>query len=279
MIVPQEPKEGGLTQKPVQDAAYKTFFNLVARGRNYGLSLWFATQRIQQLHKNLLQCGYKFLFRQGQKVDFEQYAVYGLDPIDILSLQVGECFIFTPLIIGFRCFMRERVSAHQGNTPGLAALKRYQETHQLSQVHAMSGEQLAGAYHDEAVRPNSSQFQEQHADGFSAVQRLAYGNHTGSQYAPHTQNQNRAVETDHLETTTDKTNGRETSRPRPEISGVPVSPMQFEAYHLFTTGKKKWPAIAVALTATGKYGRVDNNRAYRIRDELMEKQLIVLVEE
>src|SRR5260221_1316265 len=122
---------------------YKTGFGLVNRGRNYGIYVWFASQRIQLIHKTLLQASYKFLFYQGQKVDLEQYQIFGLEPEDVLTLQQGECYIFAPTVIGFRCFIRERVSPHLGHTPGLEQLRRYQQT-QLRPIHTLNGGQIRG---------------------------------------------------------------------------------------------------------------------------------------
>ena len=69
---------------------YKTAFGLVNRGRNYGISVSFASQHIQLIHKTLLQASYKFLFYQGQKVDLEQYQIFGLEPEDVLTLHKGN---------------------------------------------------------------------------------------------------------------------------------------------------------------------------------------------
>ena len=146
--LPQDSRES-VVAKATQHYLYKTFFGTVVnRGGKQGWGAVFAAQRIQHLHKAVLQAPWKFLFYQTQKVDLEQYKTYGLRPEDVTTLQRGECYIFSPSVIGFRAFIRERTSPHLGNTPGLEALLAHRQ--QLKPVEAlMFGRAVDMASHEE----------------------------------------------------------------------------------------------------------------------------------
>lgn len=121
--LPQDGNRDSCVSKTTQVYLYKTFFGTVVnRGGKQGWGAAFAAQRIQQIHKAVLQAPWKFLFYQTQRVDLEQYKTFGLTPDDVMTLQQGECYIFSPNVIGFRAFMRKRTSPHLGHTPGLEAL-------------------------------------------------------------------------------------------------------------------------------------------------------------
>lgn len=133
------PQEGRVSEvaKTTQSYLYRTFFGTVVnRGGKMGWGAVFATQRIQQIHKAALQAPWKFLFYQTQKVDLDQYGYFGLSSDKVMSLQKGECYIFSPTVIGFRTFMRECNAPHAGHTPGLDALQAYRNT--LRPVHTLA---------------------------------------------------------------------------------------------------------------------------------------------
>ena len=149
--LPQDSRES-VVANATQHYLYKTFFGTVVnRGGKQGWGAVFAAQRIQHLHKAVLQAPWKFLFYQTQRVDLEQYKTYGLRPEDVTTLQRGECYIFSPSVIGFRAFIRERTSPHLGNTPGLEALLAHRQ--QLKPVEAlMFGRAVDMASHEEPLR-------------------------------------------------------------------------------------------------------------------------------
>ena len=120
--LPQDMRDS-VVSKTTQHYLYRTFFGTVVnRGGKQGWGAAFAGQRIQQLHKAVMQAPWKFLFYQTQKVDVEQYKAFGLPADGVMSLQRGECYIFSPSVIGFRTVIRKRTSPHLGNTPGLEEL-------------------------------------------------------------------------------------------------------------------------------------------------------------
>ncbi len=261
-ILPQEERYSEIVDRRVQEIVYKTFFGLVNRGRNYGFAVWFATQRIQQIHKSLLQAAYKFLFFQGQKVDLEQYQIFGLEPEDILSLQQGECYVFTPAIIGFRCYMRARVSPHLGHTPGLDQLRAYQQS--LRPIETLNGGHISGQVPDPMEkRFTSNGMREQIA------------------YIPGGQNREPVSMGSASPATTDPEPENHLQPPQQpggfaklEINGIRVTAMQKLAYELHMKGHTTGVALATAMTIDGRFGKIDNNVSYRLRNELATKGLI-----
>lgn len=124
------PQEGSVSEvsKTTQHYLNRTFFGTVVnRGRSNGWGLALANQRVQGINKSVLQSPWKFLFFQTQKVDLEQYATFGLSALDVMSLGVSECYIFSPTVIGFRTFMRKQTSPSLGHTPGLEQLMGYRK--------------------------------------------------------------------------------------------------------------------------------------------------------
>jgi len=59
-----------------------------------------------------------------------------------------------------------------------------------------------------------------------------------------------------------------------EINGVPVSPMQKLAYELHMKGNQTIMSLATAMTRDRRFGDIDTNVAYRLRNELDDKGLI-----
>jgi hypothetical protein len=123
---PQNEAEKCVKNKEIFNFLQLVFFSLlVRRGGKQGLGLAVAAQRISELDKRLLQSLWKFLFLQTEQVDLERYKALGLNQDDILALQPGECFIFSPLCIGFRVQMRYGFSPHLGSTPGIDQLRKH----------------------------------------------------------------------------------------------------------------------------------------------------------
>jgi len=281
-FLPQDMRES-IVSRSTQEIVYRTFFGLVNRGRNYGFSVWFATQRIQQIHKSLLQALYKFLFYQTQKVDLEQYAVFGLEPEDVFSLQRGECYIFTPTIIGLRCLIRERVSPHLGHTPGLEQLHAYQAQH-VRPIQTLTGGTIAGERSDPHHNGSSGKMHEQLAfPGNRSRYRepiLMPATTSDSRIAHVETGQQSRLQTYNTTTTGTEKQHRETTPPQSseieqfEINGVPVSPMQKLAYELHMKGNQTIMSLATAMTRDRRFGDIDTNVAYRLRNELDDKGLI-----
>lgn len=122
--LPQNLRDSWLTRDN-QGLLHHAFFDIVvARGGKRGFGLVCATQRYSQLNKNVLQSQWKFLFKQTELIDVDNYRKQGLDPDEVTALRQGECFIFSPLVIGFKAIIRKRHSPHLANTPGLENLMR-----------------------------------------------------------------------------------------------------------------------------------------------------------
>jgi len=122
--------------KEMQSELHHAFFDVVvARGGKRGFSFVAACQRYSQINKNVLQSLWKFLFLQTEDADLTRYERLGLEREDVVSLRQGECFVFSPSVIGFRTMMRMRYSPHMGHTPGLDDLFRH--TRQLAPVQSV----------------------------------------------------------------------------------------------------------------------------------------------
>jgi hypothetical protein len=142
---PQNEAEKCVKNKEIFNYLQLVFFSLlVRRGGKQGLGLAVAAQRISELDKRLLQSLWKFLFLQTEQVDIERYKALGLHQDDIIALQPGECFIFSPLCIGFRVQMRYGFSPHLGSTPGIDQLHKHHR--RLRPVEQIAAQTFVGAF-------------------------------------------------------------------------------------------------------------------------------------
>jgi hypothetical protein len=124
--LPQNEAESCIKKKDVFHFLQLVFFSLlVRRGGKQGLGLALATQRISELDKRALQSTWKFLFLQTEQIDIDRYRAFGLEQDEIVTLRPGECFVFSPQVIGFKVYMRQRFSPHLGHTPGMAQLQEH----------------------------------------------------------------------------------------------------------------------------------------------------------
>jgi hypothetical protein len=78
---------------------------------------------------------------QTEDADLTRYERLGLERDDVTALRQGECFVFSPSVIGFKAMMRERYSPHMGHTPGLDDLWRH--TRHLAPVQSVLGRSFA----------------------------------------------------------------------------------------------------------------------------------------
>ena len=236
--LPQDMRESSVS-KETQHLLYKTFFGTVVnRGGKRGWGAAFACQRIQQIHKSALQAPWKFLFYQTQKVDLEQYETFGLQAEDVLTLRQGECFIFSPSIIGFRTFIRERTSPHLGHTPGIEALIAHRK--HLRPVQTLSFDSL----------PTDEEADRQHqqngpAQPTRAVNETAYREQIGY-----------------------PSNSRTTARPDAQHQHPPLTQKQQFALELVRAGRTTVNDLAAAMTLDGRYGTVSATEAYKILGQL-----------
>ncbi len=120
--LPQNERESYLSRDVQADLQKAIFGTMVRRGGKQGLGLGLTTQRIVELDKRALQTTWKFLFQQTEQVDIDRYKSLGLHQVEIMSLRQGECFVFSPQVIGFRTYLRQRHSPHLAHTPGLEQL-------------------------------------------------------------------------------------------------------------------------------------------------------------
>ena len=127
--LPQRLEESSIFDKEVLTLLHQALFGtVVRRGGKQGLGLILATQRIAELDKRALQSQWKFLFRQTENIDIGLYTRMGLERDEVVSLRQGECFIFSPSVIGFRTTLRQRHSPHLAHTPGLPHLAAHLRT-------------------------------------------------------------------------------------------------------------------------------------------------------
>ncbi len=120
--LPQNQAESYVNKDTLVELQKAFFGTMVRRGGKRGLGVGLATQRIVELDKRALQTTWKFLFQQSEQNDIERYKALGLDGDEVQALRRGECFVFSPGVIGFRMRMRVRNSPHLAHTPGLEQL-------------------------------------------------------------------------------------------------------------------------------------------------------------
>lgn len=139
--------------KETQTLLHHAFFDIVvARGGKRGFGFVAACQRYSQINKNVLQSLWKFLFLQTEDTDLTRYERLGLDREDVAALRQGECFIFSPQVIGFKAMIRERHSPHMGHTPGLDDLMTH--SRQLAPMQTVLSQGFTGGMvQKEASRP------------------------------------------------------------------------------------------------------------------------------
>lgn len=124
--IPQNITESCVTDREALYLLQKAIFGtMVRRGGKRGLGIALCTQRIAELDKRALQSTWKFLFRQTEEVDIDRYAALGLPRDAVVELRQGECFVFSPSVIGFQAHFRRTSAPHQGHTPGLAQLANH----------------------------------------------------------------------------------------------------------------------------------------------------------
>ncbi len=100
-----------------------TFFNdMVRKGRKRGLGLTLVCQKIAELDNRAMQSDGKLLHRQTEEADLDRYKKMGITREETLSLQNGECFLYTGRVSKMRIQIRRRNSPHGANTPGIEAL-------------------------------------------------------------------------------------------------------------------------------------------------------------
>ncbi|MFL5627773.1 MAG: hypothetical protein ACJ788_19510, partial [Ktedonobacteraceae bacterium] len=123
--LPQNERESYVSKEVLTELQKAFFGTMVRRGGKRGLGLALTTQRIVELDKRALQSTWKFLFRQTEQIDIERYKALGLDGDAVQALRQGECFVFSPGVIGFPMYMRQRHSPHLAHTPGLDQLRAH----------------------------------------------------------------------------------------------------------------------------------------------------------
>lgn len=126
--LPQNVKESPLNGTEVFNLLQGAFFNdMVRKGRKRGLGLTVICQKIAEIDKRVLQSELKILHRQGEMLDLEKYKKMGISYEETLSLQNGECFLFSSGIYKLRLQIRQRHTEHGANTPDLGALRKHQK--------------------------------------------------------------------------------------------------------------------------------------------------------
>jgi hypothetical protein len=146
--LPQNEAESCIKKKDVFHLLQLVFFSLlVRRGGKQGLGLAVATQRISELDKRALQSTWKFLFLQTEQIDIDRYRAFGLEQEEIVTLRPGECFVFSPQVIGFKVYLRPRFSPHLGHTPGMTQLQEHHR--RLRPVEQVAVHTFVGSEHQQ----------------------------------------------------------------------------------------------------------------------------------
>ncbi len=102
----------------------QAFFDLVHRGRSFGMGIVVSTQRPANIDNRAIAVAeWKFLLKANMPGDLKVYQGFGLDPDAAQALGKGEAYVIGPDIKGtFR--IRLRKSPDEAQTPGLANLQR-----------------------------------------------------------------------------------------------------------------------------------------------------------
>ncbi len=231
--------------KETQTLLHHAFFDiLVARGGKRGFGLVVAAQRYSQLNKNVLQSLWKFLFLQTEEIDLKRYEALGIPRDQTSTLRQGECFIFSPMVIGLKTMIRLRYSPHQGHTPGLDNLLSHNR--RLAPVDVILSRSFASAGNVATVSKETRRLD---------------------------------VETPLVLPTTKLPEVElETNPPvgeEEEKSGQFLSKRQTLALAYYQQGKTGVVELASALTQDGQCGNVSNDAAYKLLVELDNLGLII----
>jgi hypothetical protein len=102
----------------------QAFFDLVHRGRSFGLGIIVSTQRPANVDNRAIAVAeWRFLLKSTMPADLKVYKEMGLDPDAAMVLGKGEAYVIGPGIMGtFQ--IRLRKSPDIAQTPGLSNLKR-----------------------------------------------------------------------------------------------------------------------------------------------------------
>ena len=231
--------------KETQTLLHHAFFDiLVARGGKRGFGLVVAAQRYSQLNKNVLQSLWKFLFLQTEEIDLSRYEKLGIPREEVSTLRQGECFIFSPAIIGLKTMIRKRYSPHQGNTPGLDNLLSHNR--RLAPVDVILSRSFASSGGVVTVSKETRRLDDE--------KPLVLPTTKLPEIEP------------------------ETNAPTDEDEEKPgrfLSKRQTLALAFFQSGKTGVVELAAAMTQDGQCGEVSNDAAYKLLVELDNLGLIV----
>lgn len=254
--------------KETQALLHHAYFDIVvARGGKRGFGLVVATQRYSQINKNLLQSLWKFLFFQKEEVDLDRYAKLGVLREATMSLQQGECIIFSPTVIGFRAMIRHRHSPHQGHTPGLENL--FSHNRHMQPLSLILNRSFVG---NQSTATSSSALPENRMYGYQGLRTPSTFNGLTEQIGyPYHQNQNQG-ETQVSEARYSNAQGLQTAVPGSTNPGTTVTrpqrkltPKQQLAFDLWKEGHTTIHDMANAMTQAGTVGRITPNEAYNIQ--------------
>ena len=254
--------------KETQVLLHHAYFDIVvARGGKRGFGLVVATQRYSQINKNLLQSLWKFLFFQKEEVDLGRYAKLGVPRETTMSLQQGECIIFSPTVLGFRTLIRRRHSPHQGHTPGLEQLfshNRHIQPLSLVLNRSFVGDQYSTT--SSSALPVNRKYGDQGGRTTSTFhglpEQIGY---------PYNQYQDLG-ETQVSEASYGNTQGLQTAVPGATTPGTTITrpqrrltPKQQLALNVWKEGHTTIHDMSNAMTQAGTVGRITPNEAYSIQ--------------
>lgn len=258
--------------KETQALLHHAYFDMVvARGGKRGFGLVVATQRYSQINKNLLQSLWKFLFFQKEEVDLDRYTKLGIPKEATMSLQQGECIIFSPTVIGFKARIRRRHSPHEGHTPGLDNL--FTHNRHMQPLSLVLNRSFVG---NQSTMTSSSAFPENRMYGYQGLPTSKTWNGLVEQRGyPYHQNQDQYqtegdiptpegsfIGSPGLQTTAGSVSNPGTIITRPQRR---LTPKQQLALEVWRDGHTTIHDMANAMTQAGTVGRITPNEAYNIQ--------------
>ena len=261
---PQNLGESVLDRRVLKLVQHALFDVVVRRGGKRGYGLITDAQKYADMDKRLLQGQWRILFAQTEINDLQRLRTQypGLDMEVVAGLGAGESFVFCPQRQG-PLYVKWPLSDIPlgGSSPSLAQLKAHHRKIAQSVTGVLSQLEMRAAL--SAHRPAI-----QLPDEGEEVTRFV-PHHPGSpmetlppKHEPVTAGQIEAAPPKSAATPL-------------QVNGIRVTLLQRVAYELITEADCTTIAqLAAALTLRGDFGKVDHNRAYRVRGELQALGLI-----
>jgi hypothetical protein len=249
--LPQTLSDSVILNKTVLGGLLKCYMDIIGTGGKRGIVPVILTQRFAQVNNKIMaQSEVFFLLRQTHDTDLDKCMEYVNREVatrkQIACFQPGQgvyiAFDGTQIVTQFH---QRESSGERSATPQAEAASRYAHM----PMHRPTVRETAR----EAV-PSADQSNERVMVPPSQVEPHRESTPTAVEAVPLAR-----PETDHV-----------------EVAGIRLTRKQKLAYDLHMAGNTTITALATAMTQNGAYGTVDNNVAYRLRNELAAFGLIRL---